>query len=139
MRPRAVVPLLIAVAGASLVACGGAGVEVRRGLREQETVTVTISGTSAPFDIVPDPAFVFPGDRLQFAHSGAERLEIDLRGVPRVAILPFADSLLTAFDGEIAFTTVLASAQPDTIKYSVTVTIGGQSSTEDPEIIVRPR
>ncbi len=138
MRSRVAIPLLIAIASAALAGCEDrTGFEV--GFVSSDTVTVTISGMSAPFNIDPDPAIVDPGTRLGFRHTTSDILEIDLRGMPRVAVSPFADSLLTAFDGEIAFTVVRLTAQPDTIKYSVTVTTGGQSSTQDPEIIVRPR
>ncbi len=138
MKAGAAVPLLIAVAIVSLPGCDDDdGIQVVGALTD--TVSVTISGATAPFNIDPDPAIVRSGDRLEFQHATSDMLEIDLRGVPRVAISPFADSLLMALGGGITFTTILAGAEDDTIKYSVTVTIGGQSSTEDPEIIVRPR
>ncbi len=130
---------LISIAIVFLTGCGGDGTTVVFDGGLPDTVTVTISGMNAPFDIDPDPALVDPGDRLGFVHTTADTLEIDLRVMPPPAISPFADSLLLAVDGGITFTTVSCGAEPDTIKYSVTVTIGGQSSTEDPEIIVRPR
>ncbi len=94
---------------------------------------VGITGDSAPFTIIPDPVIVQREDTLKWLHPTADLLQIDLGEAPT------ADRRLRAARGDTAMTIVLPTAPFDTFKYSVTVTVGTETSTEDPEIIVKPK
>ncbi len=94
---------------------------------------VGITGDSAPFTIIPDPVIVNREDTLKWIHPTADTLEIDL------GELPAEEIRLRVASGDTAMAIVLPTAPFDTFKYSVTVTVDTVTSTEDPEIIVKPK
>lgn len=95
---------------------------------------VGITGDAAPFVIVPDPVQAYRGDVLKWVHPTADTLELQLPGIA------VEDTFLRVVRGDTAVTTVLESAPLDSaLKYTITVRSGGSVSTEDPEIVVKPR
>lgn len=99
-----------------------------------EVHVVEVTGDAAPFTIVPDPVTTRRGDTLSWFHASADSLIIDLRGDRRG--LPTTDSLLAVAEGDTATTTIRVAADTGTYKYSVTVLVGEQRTSEDPHIIV---
>jgi hypothetical protein len=97
-------------------------------------VTVGVTGDSAPFSIIPDPATTRRGDSIRWFHPTADSLIIDLRGDPLG--LPTADSLVSVASGDTASTMIRLDAPYGTYKYAVTVRVGAQRETVDPHIII---
>lgn len=99
-----------------------------------ETRIVGITGDSAPFVIVPDPVEAYRGDALKWVHPTADTLELHLPGIA------VEDTFLRVVRGDTAVTSVLEGAPlGEALKYTITVRSGGVVSTEDPEIVVKPR
>jgi hypothetical protein len=92
---------------------------------------VEVSGTALPLTIDPDPVTVRRGDQIRWVHTGSvDSLKIDLGRVPAAPSLPAVAS------ADTAVAAIAIGAPFGTFKYSVTVVAGGQSVTEDPQVVV---
>ena len=95
---------------------------------------VGVTGEAAPFTIIPDPVVAYRGDALKWVHPTADTLELRLPG------MAVEDTLLRVGRGDTAATRVLEEAPlGEALKYTITVRSGDSVSTQDPEIIVKPR
>jgi plastocyanin len=95
--------------------------------------TVEIRGDRSPLRFDPDPVEAYPGDRIEWAHAGADSFVVHIEQ----EIADPADP--KAQQGARAATVIRGQARPGRYKYSVTIYVGDEPVEQDPEIIVKPR
>lgn len=81
-----------------------------------------------------DPVVAFRGDRVVFSAPGVESWTVRF---PEDT--PFGNREITGSGEQSRTVPILPAAAFQSYKYDVSVTVGGETFTEDPEIIVRDR
>lgn len=95
--------------------------------------SVEITGTRSPLRFDPDTVEVYPGDRIEWAHAGADSFVVHVEREIAEPANP------RARQGARAATVIRAQARPGRYKYSVTIYVGDEPIEQDPEIVVKPR
>ena len=76
------------------------------------------------------------GDRIVFSAPGVESWEVSFAEGSRT---PFQNRVISGTGRQSRNVPILPEAEPGSYKYDVSVTVGGETYTIDPEIVVRPR
>jgi hypothetical protein len=101
-------------------------------------VVISFDTSTETMSFSLDPVVVEQGrgDRIVFSAPGVESWEVSFAEGSRT---PFQNRVISGNGRQSRNVPVLPNAEPGTYKYDVSVTVGGQSYTVDPEIVVRPR
>ena len=94
------------------------------------------SSESMSFSLDPVVVEAGRGDRIVFSAPGVERWVVSFAERART---PFRTREIRGNGRQSRNVPILADVEPGSYKYDVSVTVGGQTRTVDPEIIVRPR
>lgn len=101
-------------------------------------VVISFDPSSERMSFSMDPVVVEAGrgDRIVFSAPGVERWVVQFAEGSQT---PFRNRQIRGNGRQSRNVPILADAAPGSYKYDVSVTVGGQTYTVDPEIIVRPR
>jgi hypothetical protein len=76
------------------------------------------------------------GDRIVFSAPGVESWEVSFAEGSET---PFRNRVISGTGRQSRNVPILPNVEPGSYKYDVSVTVGGQTYSVDPEIVVRPR
>lgn len=108
-----------------------------RNLAAQEAgvhqVVISLNPETGALQYSLNPVVAFPGERVVFSAPGMDSWTVTFQGAT-----PFANREISGTGEDVRNVPILPAAAAGTYKYDVSVTVGGRTVTEDPEIIVRP-
>lgn len=101
-------------------------------------VVISFDAATESMSFSLDPVVVEAGrgDRIVFSAPGVERWEVSFAEGSQT---PFRNREIRGNGRQSRNVPILPNVEPGSYKYDVSVTVGGQTYTVDPEIIVRPR
>jgi plastocyanin len=96
-------------------------------------VVITVDVETGALSYSLDPVIAFPGDLVEFvAPQGSWRVTFNQQ-------TPFVEQSIANDQPQPRRVPIRGNAEPGSYKYTVFVTIGDQTYSEDPEVIVRGR
>ena len=101
-------------------------------------VVISFDASTGTMAFSMDPVVVEQGrgDRIVFSAPGVESWRVSFA---EGSATPFQNRVIEGNGRQSRNVPVLPNAEPGTYKYDVSITIGGETHTVDPEIVVRPR
>lgn len=101
-------------------------------------VVISFDASAGTLSFSLDPVVVEQGrgDRIVFSAPGVESWRVSFAEESRT---PFRNRVIEGNGRQSRNVPILPEAAPGTYKYDVSVTVGGETYTVDPEIVVRPR
>lgn len=97
-------------------------------------VVISVDVSTGVLSYSLDPVEAMARDRVVFSAPGVESWTVTFTGET-----PFQDRVITGNGEQSRNVPILPTAAVGTYKYAVSVTVGGRTFTQDPEIIVRDR
>jgi hypothetical protein len=135
MRPRSLAAQFV-LTGLAALCFASAGVAQDR--PQVFNVVISFDAATETMSFSLDPVVVEQGrgDRIVFSAPGVESWTVSFAEGSET---PFRNRVISGNSRQSRNVPILPNAEPGTYKYDVSVTVGGQSYTVDPEIVVRPR
>ena len=97
-------------------------------------VVISVDPSTGVLSYSLDPVEAIHRDRVVFSAPGVESWSVTFTGET-----PFENRVITGSGEQSRNVPILPTVAVGTYKYNVSVTVGGQTFTQDPEIIVRDR
>jgi hypothetical protein len=126
-------PVWMLLAGAVLATSGAA-----QDRPQVFDVVISFDTSTGTMSFSLDPVVVEQGrgDRIVFSAPGVEAWEVSFAEGSET---PFRNRVISGTGRQSRNVPVLPDVEPGSYKYDVSVTVGGETYTVDPEIVVRPR
>ena len=99
-------------------------------------ISFDVSTGTMSFSLDPVVVEQGRGDRIVFSAPGVESWRVSFA---EGSATPFQNRVIQGNGQQSRNVPILPNAAPGTYKYDVSVTVGGETHTVDPEIVVRPR